>query len=151
MTASVDLIFDEQAATAYRAQPNVVRALIPVDTRGAYVLLNGHSPFYVGRSDHCLRERIAGHQMLWRATHVAWTSCSTATAAYHLESAYFHMWAGRGSLLNRIHPAKPAGSLIECPFCGAGDCLALRVALGQTTRPAVPVVTDFGGDCKNRS
>jgi hypothetical protein len=131
MASSVDLILDEPATTAYRALPNVVRALIPTDTPGAYVLFKWQSPFYVGRSDHSLRERIAGHPMLWRATHVAWVSCSSPTAAYRLESAYFHDWASHGSLLNRIHPAKPPGVLTECPFCGAGDCLALRIALGQ--------------------
>lgn len=131
MASSVDLILDESATAAYRALPNVVRALIPADTPGAYVLFQRQSPFYVGRSDNSLRERIPGHPMLWRATHVAWTACNSATAAYRLESAYFHAWAGRGSLLNRIHPAKPAGVHTECPFCGAGDCLALRIALGQ--------------------
>lgn len=131
VTSSVDLVLGEQAVAAYRALPNVVRALVPVDTPGAYVLFNERAPFYVGRSDHCLRERIAGHPLLPRATHVTWTSCSTAIGAYHLESAYFHAWTAHGSLLNRIHPAKPAGVLTECPFCGAGDCLALRIALGQ--------------------
>ena len=131
MTLAVDILLDEPAIAIYRALPGVVRALIPAGAFGAYVLFEGQSPFYVGRSDHCLRERIAGHEMLWRATHVTWTSCLTATAAYHLESAYFHTWLHWGSLVNRIHPAKPAGASIHCPFCGAGDSLALRIALGQ--------------------
>jgi hypothetical protein len=124
MPSHGELEFGEQARFAFVATPAVLRALVAQGKPGAYTLLQMGLPIYVGRSDHCLQTRLVGHPLLPVATHVAWQTCSSPLEAYRLESAWFHQLRAAPSLINKIHPARPAGADFNCPFCSTGDCLA---------------------------
>ena len=136
-----DLVCGEvQAATpsariAFRCAPRTVRAMLPQNLIGAYLLLRGRVPVYVGRSDTCLRTRLSTHNHLGPATHVTWEATRTPVAAFHLESFWYHRH--HRSLLNRIHPAAPAHTGGTCPFC-LDDRPALRHALGRPTSTGHP-------------
>lgn len=132
MPSSAELLFDEPRQFAFMATPAVVRALVPSEKPGVYMLLRMEVPFYVGRSDSCVRARIAGHPLLSMATHVAWETCATPQQAYRLESAWFHTLRLTAELANRIHPARPAGESANCPFCSTGD----SQAWSQWVRPS---------------
>lgn len=144
MFTSVELLFDEPRQFAFLATPAVVRALVPPDRPGVYMLLRMDVPFYVGRSDNCLQTRLAGHPLLSMATHVSWKTCTTPQAAYQLESAWFHVLGQSAQLTNQIHPARPVGQPNSCPFCSTGDCQAwshlMRPRLGISAVP--PVAAD---------
>lgn len=132
MDSSTKLVFDEPKRFAIIAAPRVIRTLIPANTPGVYMLLRNKRPFYVGRSDTCIRRRLAGHPLLRVATHVVWEPCRTRLQAYRLESAWFHELDATVRILNLIHPAKPTAVTEDCPFCNTGDRLAWQHALGQT-------------------
>ena len=114
---------------AFRLVPSVVRALVPDQLIGAYVLTIGPRPVYVGRSDRCLRTRLVGHPLLETATHFFVIPCSCEEDAYRWESAMFHWLQNKGVSLNQIHPARPESLVGSCPFCGHGDAVGLAVAL----------------------
>lgn len=132
MTSS-DLLFHEARQLAFLATPAVVRAFLPPKNPGVYMLLRMGVPFYVGRSDNCLRTRLAHHPLLPMATHVAWHTCTTSLQAWRLESAWFHRLRKSSELHNQIHPAQPAGESNSCPFCSTGDCQAWM----QLMRPSL--------------
>lgn len=144
MSTSAELLFDEPRQLAFMATSAVVRALVPPGRPGVYMLLRMDVPFYVGRSDHCLQTRLAGHPLLSIATHVSWKTCVTPQAAYWLESAWFHILSLTTQLINQIHPARPVGESNSCPFCSTGDCQAwshlMRPSLVIGAEP--PVATD---------
>ena len=115
---------------AFRADPKTIGALIPEDTIGAYVLFDGDRPIYVGRSDECLRGRLMRHEHLPKATHVMWAPRSTPLRAYHLEASWYHEIRSLSSAeINKIHPARPKGTDVVCPFCGHNYEEALRRVL----------------------
>lgn len=124
MPSSAELIFDEPRQHAFLAVPSVVRALVPEGWAGVYMLLRDAVPFYVGRSDTCLRARLAAHPLLTLATHVTWETCASSLHAYRLESAWFHTLQLTAEFTNRNHPAHPSGEPNSCPFCSTGDCQA---------------------------
>lgn len=124
MPSRAELEFGDQARFAFVATPEVLRALIAPGWPGAYTLLQLERPIYVGRSDHCLQTRLVGHPLLPLATHVAWHTCATPLQAYRLESAWFHALHAAPSLINKIHPARPTGAELNCPFCSTRDGLA---------------------------
>lgn len=121
MPSSAELLFDKPWQLAFVATPSVVRALVPPNKAGVYMLLRMDVPFYVGRSDNCIQTRLAVHPLLSTATHVAWETCTTPLQAYRLESAWFHTLRLTVELANQIHPARPAGDPSSCPFCSTGD------------------------------
>src|SRR5689334_5372563 len=90
------------ARLAFRLLPITLRALLPPGRIGAYVLLAGHVPVYVGRSDTCLRQRLSTHNHLSRASHVLWETTTTARDAFHLEAFWWHQH--RATLINEVHP-----------------------------------------------
>lgn len=124
MSSSAELMFDQPRQFAFVATRSVVRAFVPPDKPGVYMLLRMGVPFYVGRSDSCVQTRLAGHSLLPLATHVAWEPCTSPLHAYRLESAWFHNLRMSTELNNQIHPARPAGERHSCPFCSTGDCQA---------------------------
>jgi len=141
MPTSAELLLDEPRQLAFLASPALVRALIPVQKPGVYMLLRMGVPFYVGRSDSCIQTRLAGHPLLPIATHMAWGTCKSALHAYRLESAWFHMLRLSPELFNQIHPAQPAGHSDSCPFCSTGDCQAWEHLMRPTLRiSAAPLV-----------
>lgn len=107
------------APLAVPMHPDWLAALLPRGLSGAYVLLRGGRPRYVGRSDACLLARLSGHDLRGDATHVAWTVCADAAHAFHAECHWYHAMAGEAGVLNRIHPASPRRSGLACQFCGA--------------------------------
>lgn len=113
---------------AFRLTPSTIRALIPPRTRGTYMLLDRRTPIYVGRSDACLRTRLATHNHRGRATHVLWEVARTPKSAYLLEAYWFHR---QDLQLNQIHPAYPAGTPTICPFCDPRARSALQTALNH--------------------
>lgn len=116
---------------AFRLLPRVVRSVVPPRVIGCYILTVGNDPVYVGRSDNCLRRRLAQHGSLGPATHFLWQPCRSPVAAFNLESAWYHHLCGTaGSLvLNVIHPDSPSGVRRVCPFCAPRDHEAFAFAL----------------------
>ncbi len=103
--------------TAVPAEPAWIRAMLPRGVVGAYVLLNGPAPFYVGRSDSCLAGRLLRHEYLDDATHIFWEVCRDPVRAFHYEAFWYDHAGGPLTLRNRIHPARPVGHHGPCPFC----------------------------------
>jgi len=119
------LLLDVPRRFGFIAVPQWLRATIPSQAVGVYMLLRDEKPFYVGRSDHCLVSRLCDHERLLDASHVVWEVCSSAEQAFRLESAWFHILSTDGSIENVIHPARPAGYLRQCPFCDETGMKAL--------------------------
>lgn len=141
MPSRAELEFGVQARFAFVATPAVLRALVEPGWPGAYTLLQTGLPIYVGRSDHCLQTRLTGHPLLPLATHVAWQTCATPLQAYRLEAAWFHALEAAPSLINKIHPARPAGAELNCPFCSTRDSLAwAHLMRPRSEDSAVPTV-----------
>lgn len=112
---------------AFRLTSAVVRSMLVDGSIGTYVLLRYNVPVYVGRSDHCLRQRLTKHNHAKIATHVTWEITETVVQAFHLEAYLYHHY--RGQLINKIHPAAPVGSQQQCPFCEKCTRRALARAL----------------------
>ena len=106
------------ARFAFRFMPPIVRALVPRDVVGCYILMVGDKPVYVGRSDTCVQQRLVHHGLLNIATHFSWQPCRSPVAAFNLESSWYHhlQHTDGQQLLNAIHPDSPAGSNLACPF-----------------------------------
>lgn len=113
-----DLVFEWMPRrVGVPADPRWFKALLPPGVLGAYLLLQGDKPFYVGRSDHCLRTRLIGHNLLARATHVCWEVCRSPVHAFHAEAYWYDHFKEVGRLRNLVHPARPTGDCRPCPFC----------------------------------
>jgi hypothetical protein len=123
---------------AFELTPATVRAVIPKGALGVYLLLKNGTPLYVGRSDSCVRERLATHAIDGVATHFAWEPCGDDHRAFVLESFWYHHMRDLPGILNVVHPARPVGSNGRCPFCEDGDVAALAYALSRTTSSATP-------------
>lgn len=148
---SASLLFEAPKRVAFIASADVVRATIPAGIAGVYFFLRGGRPFYVGRSDSCLRTRISNHERLAEAGHVTWDPCQSARTAFLLESAWYHR-LGHGALQNRVHPARPCGDDSNCPFCDVGDIEALQRVLRTSTDTVHRVCTNadhVGGTGQN--
>lgn len=145
MSIVAELVFDEPRQHAFAAIPAVVRMFVPPKLPGVYMLLRKDAPFYVGRSDSCVQNRLVGHHLLPFASHVAWQPCANPLHAFRLESAWFHALRVTTELANQIHPARPAGEENSCPFCSTGDCLAWMHLMRPSSEinAASPVATDL--------
>lgn len=126
----VTLVHESRARHAYPMRPEIIRGFLPPGYSGAYMLLRAGRPIYVGRSDTCLRLRLASHPHVAKASHVMWEICRDPWQAFVLEAALFHRLQHVPDVLNRVHPGKPAPYTRGCPFCSAGDVAALRRLLG---------------------
>lgn len=121
---------------ALRLVPETVRAVVPPDEFGAYMLLRRGRPVYVGRSDLCVRTRLVTHPLLGIATHFVWEPCRSRISAFALESFWFHRLHGKADVMNLIHPASPEDSGVPCPFCSSGEMDALARVLTRQQTPA---------------
>lgn len=128
MTAPEGVLEGPFGRMAVPAIPAWVRAMLPLGVIGAYVLLKGPKPFYVGRSDSCLAGRLVRHEYLAEASHVMWQICRDPVRAFHCEAFWYDRAGGTRCLRNRVHPARPAGHTGSCPFCEV-DVGGLRAAL----------------------
>lgn len=118
---------------AFRFTPEVVRGLIPNNLVGVYLLFHQGEPVYVGRSDNCLRTRLANHPLIGQASYFTYEICHNRLRAFYLEAYWFHQLQEFTSqrLLNSIHPGKPANCSQTCPFCNSKDFKALKVAFSK--------------------
>jgi len=130
MTTALCLEPVELRRMGYLFLPEVVRAIVPQGCVGVYLLLGrGCHPVYVGRSDTCVRHRLANHEHLGNAAYFTWEPRLTPGDAFYMEAWWFHRLADYPTALNRRHPGPPAGSATPCPFCRQADLPALRLAL----------------------
>jgi hypothetical protein len=115
---------------AYSFTPKFVRAVIGPDRVGAYALGNISGDFnagYVGRSDRCLRERLAGHERLGEFAYFIVAPAQDVAAAFQSECALWHACIQSGHHLeNRVHPAAPRTRGLVCPYCEFAE-QAIRV------------------------
>lgn len=149
MSRNFSLLLDTPRRIAYAMRPDLLRAVIPPGHAGTYLLLQHNAAMYVGRSDTCVLTRLCRHELLSKATHVTWEPSNSPERAYRLEAAWFHQFRGP-HLLNQLHPARPTGYELSCPFCGAGDTVALARALPRLQRCSTDesVVVDPKGGCR---
>lgn len=119
------------------ADPDWIRGMIPEGVLGAYLLLRNGRPFYAGRSDSCLATRLAGHELLGQATHLLWEICDDPVRAFYCEAFLYDSSRHVSGFLNRVHPARPAGSKGECPFCSI-EADQIRSVLERWRAPAGP-------------
>jgi hypothetical protein len=103
---------------AFRLNARNVAVAIPFRAAGSYLLLDGAgSPFYVGRSDRCLRQHLLSHPLRKQATHFTATVAASPRGAYMLEAYWWHHLQDEGfKLVNYIHPAGYRSDT-DCPFC----------------------------------
>jgi len=139
MEAKLDLTWTGPRRHAFLFRPNVVRALLPPGHPGVYLLLDRDAPVYIGRSDVCVRERLANHEQVYRATHFTWHPSPNLPFGFYLESAEFHRLQGSPGLLNQVHPAHPEGLPLKCPFCEERDVKALSLVFGKEKELVVNV------------
>ncbi|TLF92267.1 GIY-YIG nuclease family protein [Nocardia cyriacigeorgica] len=99
-----------------RLRPWLIRALIPTDHIGTYLLYNGDGDLtYVGRSDTDIRRRLIRHSIDRQAEYFTYDIHHSVTSAFDVECALFHLHAG--VLSNRLHPDKPDFHQAICIFC----------------------------------
>lgn len=103
--------------------PDVVRDIVLPNRPGAYALGRGE-PFrleYVGRSDNCLQTRLAAHNHLYAFDYFIFRYAETPFEAFVRECELFHaLEQSTPNMMNKYHPAAPAGSGARCPYCEFG-------------------------------
>ena len=111
--------------TPYRFMPGVVREVVEPGRPGSYLLGYDDGGFragYAGRSDACLRNRLATHNHLYDYDYFIFRYARDEMEAYRQECESWHLLeAEGGDVANRIHPAAPAGSGACCPYCEFGQ------------------------------
>lgn len=109
--------------TFYRFEPYIVRAVVPPKTAGVYQLARYDGSRlivgYVGRSDVCLQQRLATHNLLCSFDYFWFRSERNAYQAFLSEALLWHELKGEAALLNSLHPAVPEGWELPCPYCAA--------------------------------
>ena len=131
MDAGYSLCLDRVHRVAVPADSGWLVSMIPQGIVGAYMMFSDDRPFYVGRSDSCLRGRLLGHPLLKAATHVIWEVCPTARRAFHMEAYWYDRLSPSGTLINKVHPARPCGDARPCPFCFDGDLVRAAMPFGR--------------------
>jgi hypothetical protein len=110
-----------ECTLAYSFTPAFVRHVICPGCVGAYALGHiegGFVPGYVGRSDRCLRERLARHEQLGAFDYFIVRLVQDVAGAFEAECALWHTCTQEGHQLeNRAHPARPRGTQLVCPYC----------------------------------
>ena len=105
----------------YRFTAAIVRQVVREPGPGVYALGRDDSGFligYVGRSDHSVRDRLAGHERKGEFDYFIVRYANSAESAYRLECAFWHASIESGGrLVNVIHPATPRDLGLQCPYC----------------------------------
>ena len=103
-----------------------------------YMLVSGNALAYVGRADEDARDRLPDH-FPERETDIElairgcdrffiWY-CNTALEAYQKESERYHAALDAGiPIVNRIHPASPADTSVDCESCVRTKAAMLALA-----------------------
>lgn len=119
----------------YPLVPDFIEAFVLPNSIGAYMLyirVRGKlRPVYAGRSDTDLRRRLLTHHRRQRATHFEYRVVTTSERAFTLECAAYH---GTTGLLNLVHPARPAGTVLQCQFCSVDAIKAMHNRLVASSR-----------------
>lgn len=103
--------------------PQIVCALLDENRPGAYVL-GSEQDFkigYVGRSDTCVRRRLAFHNHLYKFDYFIYRYAKNAEEAYMFECEAYHALERRSGMLNKYHPAAPRGTSLFCPYCSFAE------------------------------
>lgn len=104
---------------AHKLTRERVRDVVPRGRPGFYRLgnvIDGHFyTSYFGRSDACLLERLFKHEKKGRGPYFLPRPTETVEEAHHLECLFYHL--EQDFTRNMNHPARPAGTEIECPYC----------------------------------
>ncbi len=99
-----------------RMRPWLVRALIPPQRIGTYILYTAAGrPTYIGRSDTDIRRRLLRHCTDRHGDYFTYDVHPSVAGAYDVECALFHLLAPHVS--NRIHPDRPDFHPTPCAFC----------------------------------
>lgn len=105
----------------YRFTPSVVRQVVEPNRTGSYILgfdKNGFVGEYVGRSDSCLYSRLSKHNHLLKFDYFIFKYASNIVEAFFQECELYHTFlTAKLNLQNMVHPASPAGSNLNCPYC----------------------------------
>jgi hypothetical protein len=123
--------------------PTVLRKTIAAQCAGAYVLgtlVGGvFTAGYVGRSDHCVRERLATHELLGQYDVVEVLYARDAARAFDLECGLWHEHHDAGiNLRNRLHPATPQQAALTCPYCEFARGYERLISESGSADPTVP-------------
>lgn len=111
----------------YRLQPWLVRALVPPDQVGSYILYQAGNPLYVGRSDTDLCRRLLEHAGSGMGEYFRYDVHPTRSHAFRAECSLYH--ALDGPLANRIHPDTPDYLDLDCAFCSTSLLTVLESRL----------------------
>ena len=110
--------------------PHIVRDVVVPGKPGTYVLgndKNGFVPGYIGRSETCLQTRLATHNKLYEFDYFLFRYAENTVDAFFQECEFWHA-CQELVMSNRIHPAAPHGSCLECPFCHFARNVGLMLA-----------------------
>ena len=110
-------MFEQPQKRFYRLSPWLIRVLMPETCIGTYSLFKHEKAklIYVGRSDTCLQKRLLQHAYAGRADYFSYDIQWTPEEAFIAECSAYHVAVSRTE--NLIHPARPKGVVLECPFC----------------------------------
>ena len=102
--------------------PRVVRRVVPAGWAGAYALGYcgglGFVAGYIGRSDRCVRNRLANHERLGEFDAFVVRLAPSAGGAFNAECELWHAYNQAGTLLrNIVHPGTPRRAGLVCPYC----------------------------------
>lgn len=115
---------------AYELTRERVRRDVPEGRPGFYRLGNVISDrfytSYVGRSDECLRSRLGQHARLEWFTHFVVRPTESKEEAYRRECLFFHL--EEKATTNKYHPARPAETELQCPYCEFEERLSVEMA-----------------------
>ena len=104
----------------YKIQDILDNDIIIRSSCGVYILSkNRKFPYYVGRSDINLRERILTSSLERDCDYFSYKETTSPRNAFLLEYRYYHGLTERGyKLANEIHPDVPDGTYWRCPVEG---------------------------------
>lgn len=123
-----------------RLRPWLVRALIPPQYIGTYVLYTSTGvPSYIGRSDTDLRRRLLRHCTNRRGAYFTYDVHHSPLNAFEVECALFHTLAPE--ITNRIHPDHPAYQKAGCVYCRTTQRTVRRLRLAPWTPQTDPSVS----------
>jgi len=110
-------MFEQPHKRLYRLSPWLIRVLIPEAYIGTYSLFKHEKAelIYVGRSDTCLQKRLLQHAYVGRADYFRYNIQWTPEKAFIAECSAYHV--SISGTENLIHPARPKGVFLQCPFC----------------------------------
>lgn len=101
----------------YRLSRWLIRALLPENAIGAYVLWEDSQPIYTGRSDTSLRCRLIKHSRVFEDAYFHVRHQSLRVSGFDLECSVYH--ALGSTIRNQIHPRRPGFAADDCIFCNA--------------------------------